>query len=493
MSGFNKLSPLSIRATKKGVVWVLLWTVLMLICELLSLFESLAWLSWAIKLLQVLGVLLMVLFCIDYVRLVVMYRQMVAMHVRRTLDNNLPVYETSKVTLFVYHQQPDKLVKLRFCVMDYYPYNTKTDGLPAYFMGEQLQANQANDAIRGVSIVYELYADERGAGVFGGLDWLISTPLGLLSKYHHTPASQVTGVKDIRILANFKAVVQGNLLAMSKHSATGGIIKRRRKGQGQDFHQIRSYTQGDSIRHIDWKATARHQRLMSKEYQDEADQEILFLLDCGQQMRHLRFMDDTQLPKHHETLSTDKISHLDMALNAMLLLSEVANRQADATGFISFAAIKDKIAPPKKGAKVISYLLNQSFDLQTSMNVPDYMAVARQALSMQRRRSLLIMITNIRSNHTDEIGAALQLLTQKHRVILVNLYENDLAQYLHSLPQTIDDALTYQSIVAYLDNQKQVNIRLAQETGALVIGSTPDELPQKLLDGYWSVRRWGVA
>lgn len=492
MNRLNKLSPFFIRATKKGVLWALAWTLLVLGCELLALFESLAWLSWAVRALLLAGLLLMGLFFVDYVWLMRAYQQMAHMHVSRALDNNLPVYETSKVNVFVYHRQPEKLAKVCFCLIDYCPNNTKASGLPAYFLGQKLQANQDGIA-QGLSITYQLYADERGAGVFGGVDWLLSTPLGLLSKYYHTPTSQVAGVKDIRILANFRAVVQGNLLAMRRHSVAGGIVRRRRKGQGQDFHQIRSYTQGDSIRHIDWKATARHQRLMSKEYQDEADQEILFLLDCGQQMRHLRFVDDTQLLRADETLSADKVSHLDMALNAMLLLAEVANRQADATGFISFGAIKDKTAPPKKGAKVISYLLNQSFDLQASMKVADYMAVARQALSMQRRRSLLLMITNIRSNHTEEVVAALQLLTQKHRVILVNLYESDLAQYLQQPPQLFDDALTYQSIRAYLDNQQQTNIRLAQQTGALVIGSTPEQLPQKLLDGYWSVRRWGVV
>lgn len=486
MKFLNKLSPLSIRASKKGVYWVLCWTLLMLTCELLSLFGALAWLGWGVLVLQGVGVLLLGLFVIDYVRLIKIAPLMADMRVERRLVNNLPVYEHSKATLLLLHPTSERLATFAFELTDHYPANTKTDELPVRINAKQLQANTA------LSITYELYADERGAGVFGGVDWLISTPLGLLCKFVHTPAHAVWGTNSVRILANFKAVVQGNLLAVSKHSTTGGIIKRRRRGQGQDFHQIRSYNEGDSIRHIDWKATARHQRLMSKEYQDEADQEILFLLDCGQQMRHTRFADDTELVRGDMPLSANKVSHLDMALNAMLLLAEVANRQADATGFVSFGAVKDKTAPPKKGAKVISYLLNQSFDLQASMQVADYMAVARQALSMQRRRSLLIMITNVRSD-SQELLSAMQLLSQKHRLIVVNLYESDLPNYLQSVPSTIDEVLTYQSIVAYLDEQKRTNARLARQTGALVIGSTPQDLPQKLLDGYWTVRRFGVA
>ena len=182
-----------------------------------------------------------------------------------------------------------------------------------------------------------------------------------------------------------------------------------------------------------------------------------------------------------------------MALNAMLLLAKVANEQSDSVGFISFAGEKDKTVPPKKGANIISYLLNQSFDLTASIKAPDYMAVAREALVLQKRRSLIIIITNIRSANTDEIFAALQLLTQKHRVILVNLYEKDLQAYLKTLPNTLDEALTYHSVQSYLDEQKQLNARLGKESGALVIGATPDELPVKLLDGYWWAKRWGVA
>lgn len=127
------------------------------------------------------------------------------------------------------------------------------------------------------------------------------------------------------------------------------------------------------------------------------------------------------------------------------------------------------------------------------MHAPDYMSATRQALSLQKRRSLVILITNIRTANTDEIMGALQLLTQKHRVILVNLYESDLKHYLQNTPQSIQDALTYHSIKSYLDTQKQINASLAQSTGTLVISSTPEELPQKLLDGYWQVKRFGAV
>lgn len=491
MSLRSVLAVFAVSTTKKATLIVLGWTALMMACELLSLLEDLAWLSVGVLVLLGVGAVLVGLFVVEYVRVVLACRQMDKMRVTRILDANLPVHELSPVVLSVHHDESDLYKNLTLTLTDHYPPITQAQALPV-----RLSTSELSDGAT-LHITYQIYANERGLGVFGGVDWSVGTSWGLLQKFYHTPKEQVAGVSEVRVLANFKAVIQGNLFAISKKASNGGVIKRKRQGQGRDFHQIRSYDEGDSIRHIDWKATARHQRLMSKEYQDEADQEILFLLDCGQHMRHMRFDDDTRLDKAvHDGFDEGilpKVSHLDMALNAMLLLAEVANRQADATGFISFGAVVDKIVPPKKGTKVISHLLNQSFKLQASMNAPDYMAVARQALSLQRRRSLLVMITNIGTDNSEEVAEALQLLTKKHRVILVNLYESDLSAYLRTLPQTADDALTYQGVQSYLNAQKQLNARLGKETGALVISSTPDALPHKLLDGYWLVRQQGVV
>lgn len=478
---------LSIRAKSRAVYILLAWTVLMMLCQFAYLLPDFAFLSSAITALKGIGLFLGVIFFIEYVWLIWAYFAMSGFVVYRHLDKNLPVHEHSEVTLQISHDYlPSFFQRLHLDVMDYYPSQTQAQNLPLSFLAAPLAFDDS-----AIILKYSLDAKMRGRGEFGGMDWLISTPLGLLCKFYHTPKNAIHGTQEVRILANFKDLLQGHLITMSKHAAVNGLIKRRRKGQGQDFHQIRGYVEGDSIRQIDWKATARYQRLMTKEYQDEADQEILFLLDCGQNMRHLRFGDEISV--HHQSQDNEHISHLDMALNAMLLLAKVANEQSDSVGFISFAGETDKTVPPKKGAKVISYLLNQSFDLNVSMKAPDYMAAAREALTLQKRRSLIIIITNIRNANYDEMFAALQLLTQKHRVILVNLYEQDLQSYLKTLPQTLDEALTYQSVQSYLDEQKQLNARLGKESGALVIGATPQQLPAKLLDGYWWAKRWGVA
>ena len=80
-----------------------------------------------------------------------------------------------------------------------------------------------------------------------------------------------------------------------------------RRGEGMEFHQLREYRQGDSQRAIDWKATSRTARLISREYEDEKDQRVLLVVDCGRRMAS----------------KDGELSHFDHTLNAALLLAHV--------------------------------------------------------------------------------------------------------------------------------------------------------------------------
>ncbi|MFW2176988.1 MULTISPECIES: DUF58 domain-containing protein [unclassified Moraxella] len=415
------------------------------------------------------------------------------LHITRQANNNLSVQAWSKVSLNLFHPNPTP-IGIHLMVMDNYPPQAQCEQLPIILTAKQLatqpsdtsQAHQADIISQGMMVNYQLFPNQRGFGVFDGVDILLRSSLGLLKKFVAVSEAQIAGIHQVRILANFADIVQGQLLGVSQHSSLAGLLKQKRRGQGQDFHQIRNYTEGDSIRHLDWKATSRYQRLMTREFQDEQDQQILFLLDCGQHMRHLRFFDPAQRLNQSNLNMTS--SHLDQALNAMLLLAEVASRQGDATGFITFASEADKVIPPKKGQQVISYLLNQSFELQPSLQLPDYIAVARTVRTVQRKRSLLILITNTRQEEYSELTEALKLLSAKHVVILANLYEQDLADYLESRPSASDEALTYHTVQEYQNMREHLHKNLAEQTHIYPINCTPSQLPSLLIHQYLLIK-----
>ena len=92
--------------------------------------------------------------------------------------------------------------------------------------------------------------------------------------------------ETLRVFPNFAEISRYTLLAANDQLAQLGVRRLRRLGTGAEFHQLREYREGDALRQIDWKATSRMRKLIAREYQDERDQRLVFLLDCGRRMRH---------------------------------------------------------------------------------------------------------------------------------------------------------------------------------------------------------------
>ena len=113
----------------------------------------------------------------------------------------------------------------------------------------------------------------------------------------------------------------------------------RRRGSGTDFDQLVEYRAGDPIRHIDWKATLKHRRPITRKYQDDRDQSVMFLLDCGRRMR----ADDTQ----HGIGAT----HFDQSLDALMLLAFVALSNGDAVGAMTFGTAGRRSKSASRRAK----------------------------------------------------------------------------------------------------------------------------------------------
>lgn len=482
----NLLSQIKIaklpQLAKHGLWLVLAWLMMVMAFSLLSLLATFyAWSTLLVMLRIGLWGITLITFVLLFwswlslCRLCFFSPFLPKLSLQRTLDNNLSIHTPSSVFLDIANQAPVPKW-LQMWVMDVVPENSEALGLPAFVQATDLSPHA--DGQQGVQIGYTLIPSRRGLGVFGGVDLCLMGRFGFWAYYCHLEA---TGVSRVRVFANFKSVLSGDLLAVAQKSASDGLMKYQRAGQGYDFHQMRPYQQGDAMRQIDWRATSRIHRLMTRQYQEAWSQEILFLLDNSQQMRHQR------LTAIHGQVYW--VGHLDSVLNAMLLLANVANTQGDATGFISFSGVNDKIAYPKKGTQVMSYLLNQSFDIDTSLKMPDYMLAARLALSVLKKRALIILMTSTRSEGLDDLLNAIELLSAKHLVIFANLYEEDLSQQLAQPTQTLVEACTYHSIYEHLGHQAKLNTRLSTMAYVHPIHCTPSQLPQRLMQSYWLIKQ----
>lgn len=374
----------------------------------------------------------------------------------RQVNKNLPMNNWSEVSLSL---NQHSRWQLQLNVYDHYPQTALVSGLP-----QSLSLPKQTRAV----LSYKIKPLQRGDSQFTGVDLMVHSPLKLWRKRVF-----ITQLTQVRVYPNFGEVAKYSLLATDNRLSQLGIRRRQRRGEGQDFRQLREYRLGDAIKQIDWKATSRYNKLISREYQDERDQQIVFLLDCSRRMRH---MEAGQ-------------AHLDQALNAMLLLSFIAVRQGDATGFLSYGGM-DKWAAPQKGGHVVNYLLTQSYDLSATMQAADYVAAAQKLLTMQRKRSLVILITNTRDEDQTDLTQAIKLLAKKHLVVLADLYETSLQRVLEQPATDIDTALTYHSTLDYLQRRQQTHEKLSH-AGAICVDTTAPKLPIRLVNQYLDIKQAG--
>lgn len=317
---------------------------------------------------------------------------------------------------------------------------------------------------------YRLRPPRRGRFAFAGCELALMSPFGLWRRLRRAP---LTG--EARVYPNFAEVSRYTLLAANDQLAGLGVRRLRRRGGGGEFHQLREYRVGDSLRQVDWKATSRLRKLIAREYQDERDQRLVFLLDCGRRMRHL---------------DAAGRGHLDEALNALLLLAWVAVHQGDAVGLLTFGGPERWFAP-RKDPDTVARLLQMMFDLEAGLGAADPLAAARGLLQRQSRRALVVLVTNSRDEDQPELGAAVRLLRRRHLVVVADLRESILDD---SLGAPIDDreaAQRFLAVQSYLEDRRRHHEQL-QHQGARVLDLLPRQLPVALVNQYFAIKRAGL-
>ena len=279
--------------------------------------------------------------------------------------------------------------------------------------------------------------------------------------------------RAVRIYPDFAVIARDLWLTADRREALLGIHRRRRRGEGQTFLQLREYRIGDSLRQIDWKATARTRKPIAKEYQDERHQTVVFLLDCGRRMR----------------AQDGDLSHFDHALNALILLAYVALHRGDAVGLHSLGGERRWLTP-RGGRDMLAILVNAVYDLQPSLEPPDYRAAVQTLLARQRKRALIVLLTNLRDEDQEELRPALALLRQRHLVLVANLREAVLDELLARPIRGPTQARLYLTTCHYLLRRERSQEELRRQ-GSLVLDTPPERLPAALVEQYLSLKRSG--
>ena len=349
--------------------------------------------------------------------------------------------------------------RLRLELHDHHPAAFEAEGLPR---GLQL------DPLQWTEVTYQARPVSRGLTRFGAAELRLHSPLGLWLVTRKAGAGET-----VRVYPNFRALAKYTLLATDNRLSQIGVLQVRRRGEGMEFHQLREYREGDAQRTIDWKATARIARLISREYEDEKDQRVLLVVDCGRRMAS----------------KDDELSHFDHALNSALLLAHVAARQGDAVGMLTMGGVS-RYVEPRKSVAAVNAILNRAYDIEPTLAVPDYHEAARDIMRHVRRRALVIILTNLRDEDDGTLLPALRLLRTRHLVVMASLREAIISRALSARVDSFERAVTHAAAAEYLADRER-SFRRLDAAGVVTLDVEPQSLPIALVNRYLELKRAG--
>ncbi len=383
-------------------------------------------------------------------------RSVPPLRIERALASVWPVDLWNTVTLTLHNEGGRALV---LEVYDDYPSAWAMEGLSH-------STRIAGNAFAAVG--YRLRPNLRGNAGFGAAHIRVASQLGLWRRVHRIgPASAV------KVFPDFSKLLGRTLSATDRRSPAAGMIRKRRRGEGTDFRQLREYRQGDSLRSIDWKASARHNRPISREYQEERDQQVVFLLDSGRRM----------------LAQDDATSHFDHALEAVLTLGFLAQKQGDAVGLMTFGENTRWLAP-LKGRVGLDRLLAGVYDLQPTDTAPDYAQAAAALMEKLSKRAFVVLITNLRDEDDRALRIACELISTKHLVMCASLREKALDSAVRGPVAGFADALRQSAAAHYLQQRSEAIRRLGIRADRL-IDITPEQLSTALVNRYRDIKESG--
>jgi len=319
-----------------------------------------------------------------------------------------------------------------------------------------------------VSLRYFVTPMRRGEFRFGEVNLKLSTPLMFVWLPVRYPLPQT-----VRVLPNLAQARKYALLMRKVRMREMGFRQIPLKGAGTEFSSLRDYLPDDDPRWIDWNATARRGRLVSKEFELERGQNIVAVLDAGRVMA-------TRL---------DGLTKLDYAVNAAAFALHIAHNLEDRVGLMIFSDRIQRWLPPSKGVRQWESILEALRQVEPQLVEANYAGAFAHLLQNLPRRSLLLIFTDLIDPDTSEaLITYAKMLAEKHLVLVVALSDYELRLLLAEPIDEPSDLYRQAAAVAVLNDRLRAVAQL-RESGVNVLDTSPEALFNTLLEHYLLAKR----
>jgi uncharacterized protein (DUF58 family) len=298
--------------------------------------------------------------------------------------------------------------------------------------------------------------------------YVAATFRGLVERI--TPAGEATVV---HVLPNLHAVARMHRRLNEFALRSLGARQSPKIGKGREFDRLRDYVLDDDYGDVAWKATARHGRLIVREFRTERSQDILLCLDRG----------------HRMAARVEQITRLDHAVNASVLISYTCNRMEDKFAILSFDTTVDKGLPSGRGAAHLRAVTAYVTQLEAAYRHTDYLGLAASVKRRQRHRTLILILTVLPEREERfDLLRAVDMLAPQHLPLFVTLTDRDLRAQAEILPADGDE-LSRTLVARDLWLGRAELTRELRARGAMVVESTAADWGIDAVNAYIEIKR----
>lgn len=341
------------------------------------------------------------------------------------------------------------------------------DEVPESFWVEGADRAFTLEPGQSVRFHYEVIPSHRGQFNFRDTYVRLKAPLGLCEVDVKLSQPQVA-----RVYPNLKAIQKFDLLNRRGRGLLG-IRRTRYRGIGTEFESLREYVPDDDFRRIDWKASARMNKFVIREYELEKNQSVILLIDVGKNM-----MADVQ--------NSTKLDHV---LDSALLLMHAANVAGDQVGLMVFSDRVHKYIAPKRGSAHMRVLLDAIHDLRAIPTEADYHGALHALAAQWRRRALVVLFTDSENKEQAQMLSG-AIAPQRHRHLwFIARVKDPRLDELELVPITSERRLYDRAALSWYREDRNAARRVLEHQRIDIVESEPDGLSNALVSAYIDAKR----
>ncbi len=359
-------------------------------------------------------------------------------------------------------------------INNYYTFNvniTIIDEIPEQFQVRDFSIKRKLDASSTSEIEYKLRPVDRGEYHFGKLNIYVTSVFGLISRRFTSEDNAM-----VPTYPSFMQLRKYDLIAISNNLHQYGIKKIRKIGHTMEFEQIKDYVLGDDLRTINWKATAKRNQLMVNQFQDEKSQPVYSIIDKGRVMK----------------MPFDGLTLLDYAINASLVISNVALKKQDKAGILAFSKKVENIVVAERRTSQMNLILETLYNVSTDYFESDYSRLYADVKRNITQRSLMLLYTNFET--LDSLHRQLPYLkgiAKNHLLVVIFFKNTELNNLITEKAETVQQA--YDKVIAEkFAFEKRLIVNELQKYGIQSILTSPQDLTIDTINKYLEIKARGL-